>query len=114
MTAPPPQSYNPEELMGKCTVSGSPSCPMLRDALSQLTSDVRNAKDEAQDNLHELEMESQQWQHELDASNARFAEATGDMNAAEEELRQKVLEANTLTHELAAHREECSNKIREG
>ena len=33
-------SYNPDDLMEKCTVSGSPSCPMLRDALSQLTSEV--------------------------------------------------------------------------
>merc|ERR1719473_184471 len=38
-TSPEPVSYNPEDLMEKCTVSGSPSCPMLRDALSQLTSE---------------------------------------------------------------------------
>merc|ERR1719331_1090730 len=56
-TAPPPQSYNPQELMGKCTVSGSPSCRMLRDALSQLTSDVRNARDDAKDGLAALEAE---------------------------------------------------------
>merc|ERR1719201_1569568 len=29
-TSPEPVSYNPEDLMEKCTVSGSPSCPMLR------------------------------------------------------------------------------------
>merc|ERR1719191_1887922 len=34
-TSPEPVSYNPDDLMEKCTVSGSPSCPMLRDALSQ-------------------------------------------------------------------------------
>merc|ERR1719331_3030293 len=83
-TMPPPQSYNPEELMGKCTVSGSPSCPMLRDALSQLTSDVRNAKDDAQDGLAELEaecqrlneeyhMQSVQWEQSLEEANAEFA-----------------------------------------
>merc|ERR1719421_663054 len=33
-TSPEPVSYNPDDLMEKCTVSGSPSCPMLRDALS--------------------------------------------------------------------------------
>merc|ERR1719217_2069286 len=93
MTAPPPQSYDPEELMGKCTVSGSPSCPMLRDALSQLTSDVRNAKDDAQDGLAELEAEcqrmneeyhtqSQQWEQGLEQANGDFATATGDMNSA--------------------------------
>merc|ERR1719240_2173833 len=38
MTSPEPVSYNPDDLMEKCTVSGSPSCPTLRDALSQLTS----------------------------------------------------------------------------
>merc|ERR1719316_657539 len=31
-TSPEPVSYNPDDLMEKCTVSGSPSCPMLRDA----------------------------------------------------------------------------------
>merc|ERR1719379_1242129 len=40
-TSPEPVSYNPEDLMEKCTVSGSPSCPMLRDALSQLSAEVR-------------------------------------------------------------------------
>merc|ERR1719487_2630067 len=46
VTSPEPVSYNPEDLMEKCTVSGSPSCPMLRDALSQLTSEVRWARDQ--------------------------------------------------------------------
>merc|ERR1719331_2579723 len=102
-TMPPPQSYDPEQLMGKCTVSGSPSCPMLRDALSQLTSDVRNAKDDAQDGLAELEAECQrladeyhtqstQWEQDLETANGEFAMATGAMNSAEEELRQKILE----------------------
>jgi hypothetical protein len=124
-TAPPPQSYNPEELMGKCTVSGSPSCPMLRDALSQLTSDVRNAKDDAQDGLAELEaecqrlneeyhMQSVQWEQDLEEANAEFATSTGAMNSAEEELRQKILEANTLTDELVRHRADCAAKIQEG
>merc|ERR1719387_2271026 len=125
MTAPPPQSYDPNELMGKCTVSGSPSCPMLRDALSQLTSDVRNAKDDAQDGLAELEAEcqrlaeeyhtqSEQWEMDLDHGNAEFATATGTMNSAEEELRQKILESNTLTEELVRHRADCAAKIQEG
>jgi hypothetical protein len=124
-TAPPPQSYDPQELMGKCTVSGSPSCPMLRDALSQLTSDVRNAKDEAQDGLAELEaecqrlaeeyhMQSVQWEHDLEEANAEFAMSTGAMNSAEEELRQKILESNTLTEELVRHRADCAAKIQEG
>merc|ERR1719393_710022 len=46
-TSPEPVSYNPEDLMEKCTVSGSPSCPMLRDALSQLSAEVRWARDQA-------------------------------------------------------------------
>merc|ERR1719247_2353753 len=45
-TSPEPVSYNPDDLMEKCTVSGSPSCPMLRDALSQLTAEVRWARDQ--------------------------------------------------------------------
>merc|ERR1719379_1823268 len=45
-TSPEPVSYNPEDLMEKCTVSGSPSCPMLRDALSQLSAEVRWARDQ--------------------------------------------------------------------
>ena len=124
-TMPPPQSYNPEELMGKCTVSGSPSCPMLRDALSQLTSDVRNAKDDAKDGLAALEaecermneqyhMQSVQWEQTLEQANGDFATATGDMNSAEEELREKVLEANTLTDELVKHRSDCAEKIKLG
>merc|ERR1719171_2795553 len=58
-TSPEPVSYNPEDLMEKCTVSGSPSCPMLRDALSQLTAEVRWARDQAADSLHETETQCQ-------------------------------------------------------
>merc|ERR1719421_349200 len=54
-TSPEPVSYNPDDLMEKCTVSGSPSCPMLRDALSQLTSEVRLARDQAADELNTVE-----------------------------------------------------------
>merc|ERR1719443_2629138 len=51
-TSPEPVSYYPEDLMEKCTVSGSPSCPMLRDALSQLSAEVRWARDQAAATLH--------------------------------------------------------------
>merc|ERR1719161_2385359 len=122
-TSPEPVSYNPDDLMEKCTVSGSPSCPMLRDALSQLTSDVRNAKDDAKDGLAALEaecermneqyhMQSVQWEQTLEQANGDFATATGDMNSAEKELREKVLEANTLTDELVKHRSDCAEKIK--
>jgi hypothetical protein len=56
-TSPEPVSYNPEDLMEKCTVSGSPSCPMLRDALSQLSAEVRWARDQAAAILADTEAE---------------------------------------------------------
>merc|ERR1719409_1946516 len=59
-------------------------------------------------------MQSVQWEQDLEEANAEFATATGAMNSAEEELRQKILESNTLTGELVRHRADCAAKIQEG
>merc|ERR1719487_2345958 len=124
-TSPEPVSYNPDDLMEKCTVSGSPSCPMLRDALSQLTAEVRWARDQAAAQLAELEAEchrlaeeyrqqSEDWEAELQSANVKFATSTGRLNTAEENIRLKVEEANTLIAELTTHRADCADKIKEG
>merc|ERR1719389_571575 len=124
-TSPEPVSYNPDDLMEKCTVSGSPSCPMLRDALSQLTSEVRWARDQAAATLHDTETEcqrltedyerqTQEWEQQLEDNNAKLAETTGVLNNAEENLRQKVIEANELLKMLGDARKECVKKIKEG
>merc|ERR550514_1014471 len=125
MTSPEPVSYNPEDLMEKCTVSGSPSCPMLRDALSQLTSEVRWARDQAAMTLADTEAEctrlsedyerqTMEWEQQLEENNAKLSETTGMLNNAEENLRQKVLEANELLKMLGEARQECVKKIKEG
>jgi hypothetical protein len=124
-TSPEPVSYNPEDLMTKCTVSGSPSCPMLRDALSQLTAEVRWARDQAAEALYETEedckrlsedyeRQNQEWEQELEDNNMKLSENTGMLNTAEENLRQKVIEANALLSQLADMRKECVKKIKEG
>merc|ERR1719311_2050999 len=124
-TSPEPVSYNPDDLMEKCTVSGSPSCPMLRDALSQLTSEVRWARDQAAATLHDTETEcqrlsedyerqTQEWEQILEENNAKLSETTGMLNNAEENLRQKVIEANELLTQLGDARKECVKKIKEG
>merc|ERR550537_909768 len=125
LTSPEPVSYNPEDLMEKCTVSGSPSCPMLRDALSQLTAEVRWARDQAAFALSETETECKrleeeyatqnaEWEGVLENANVKFSEATAKLNTAEENLRQKVLEANDLLQQLGEHRKDCAKKIKEG
>jgi hypothetical protein len=125
MTSPEPVSYNPDDLMAKCTVSGSPSCPMLRDALSQLSAEVRWARDQAAFALHETEEEckrlaeeyaiqNSEWEAVLESSNVKFAESTAKLNTAEENLRQKVMEANDLLQQLGEHRKDCAKKIKEG
>merc|ERR550537_154575 len=124
-TSPEPVSYNPEDLMEKCTVSGSPSCPMLRDALSQLTAEVRWARDQAAATLADTEAEckrltedyerqTQEWEQILEDNNAKLSENTGILNTAEENLRQKVIEANELLKMLGEARKECVKKIKEG
>merc|ERR1719395_1329 len=124
-TSPEPVSYNPEDLMEKCTVSGSPSCPMLRDALSQLSAEVRWARDQAAATLADTEAEckrlaedyerqTQEWEAQLEENNAKLSEQTGILNTAEENLRQKVIEANELLKMLGEHRKECVKKIKEG
>merc|ERR1719159_2089096 len=124
-TSPEPVSYNPEDLMEKCTVSGSPSCPMLRDALSQLTAEVRWARDQAAATLADTEAEckrltedyerqTQEWEQILEENNAKLSETTGMLNTAEENLRQKVIEANELLKMLGDARKECVKKIKEG
>merc|ERR1719352_889044 len=124
-TSPEPVSYNPEDLMEKCTVSGSPSCPMLRDALSQLTAEVRWARDQAAQSLHETEedckrltedyeRQTQEWEQQLEENNMKLSENTGVLNDAEENLWQKVIEANELLKQLGAFRKECVKKIKEG
>merc|ERR1719191_210546 len=124
-TSPEPVSYNPDDLMEKCTVSGSPSCPMLRDALSQLTSEVRWARDQAAASLHETEQDcqrlaedyerqTQEWESQLEENNMKLSTHTGLLNEAEENLKQKVLEANELLTQLGDHRKDCMKKIKEG
>merc|ERR1719183_190822 len=125
VTSPEPVSYNPEDLMEKCTVSGSPSCPMLRDALSQLTSEVRWARDQAAMSLHTVETDCQrlqedyerqtmEWEQQLEDNNAKLSETTGVLNNAEEDLSEKVTEANELLRQLADFRKDCVKKIKEG
>merc|ERR1719408_965736 len=122
---PEEQSYDPNELMKKCSVSGSSSCPMIRDALSQLTAEVRWARDQAQAALDALEAECKRmaddyaaqtadWEHTLQVNNVKLATATGALNTAEEAIRLKVGEANDLIAELTQHRKDCGDKIREG
>merc|ERR1719243_234187 len=124
-TSPEPVSYNPDDLMEKCTVSGSPSCPMLRDALSQLTSEVRLARDQAADELNtvetdckrlaeEYERQTQQWEVQLEDNNAKLSEQTGVLNTAELDLAGKVEEANELLRQLKDFRADCAKKIKEG
>jgi hypothetical protein len=124
-TSPEPVSYNPDDLMEKCTVSGSPSCPMLRDALSQLTSEVRLARDQAAYELavteedckrlaEEYERQTQQWEVQLEDNNAKLAEQTGELNTAELDLAGKVEEANELLRQLKDFRKDCAKKIKEG
>merc|ERR1719214_220574 len=124
-TSPEPVSYNPDDLMEKCTVSGSPSCPMLRDALSQLTAEVRWARDQAAAALHDTETEckrlaedyerqTQEWEQILEENNMKLSENTGALNTAEEALKQKVIEANELLNMLGTARKECVKKIKEG
>merc|ERR1719353_2202330 len=124
-TSPAPVSYNPEDLMEKCTVSGSPSCPMLRDALSQLSAEVRWARDQAAMGLatteadckrlsEDYERQTQEWEQQLEDNNMKLSENTGQLNEAEENLRQKVIEANELLKQLGDHRKECVKKIKEG
>merc|ERR1719387_2790068 len=124
-TSPEPVSYNPDDLMEKCTVSGSPSCPMLRDALSQLTSEVRLARDQAAYELavteedckrlaEEYERQTQQWEVQLEDNNAKLSEQTGVLNTAELDLAGKVEEANELLRQLKDFRADCAKKIKEG
>merc|ERR1719440_919268 len=124
-TSPEPVSYNPEDLMEKCTVSGSPSYPMLRDALSQLTSEVRLARDQAAYELavteedckrlaEEYERQTQQWEVQLEDNNAKLSEQTGVLNTAELDLAGKVEEANELLRQLKDFRKDCAKKIKEG
>merc|ERR1719487_2315952 len=124
-TSPEPVSYNPDDLMEKCTVSGSPSCPMLRDALSQLSAEVRWARDQAAMALatteadckrlsEDYERQTQEWEQQLEDNNMKLSESTGQLNEAEENLRQKVIEANELLKQLGEHRKECVKKIKEG
>ena len=124
-TMPEPISFDPNDHIQKCSVSGSPMCPMLRDALSQLTAEVRWARDQAAAALAETEAEcarlateykqqSDDWERTLEENNVKFATSTGNLNAAEENIRLKVEEANTLIAELTQHRQDCADKIREG
>merc|ERR1719473_1241479 len=124
-TSPEPVSYNPDDLMEKCTVSGSPSCPMLRDALSQLTSEVRLARDQAADELNtvetdckrlseEYERQTQEWETQFEDNSAKLSEQTGVLNTAELDLSEKVTEANELLRQLADFRKDCVKKIKEG
>merc|ERR1719316_1364096 len=122
---PEPVSYDPNDHIGKCSVSGSPMCPMLRDALSQLTAEIRWARDLAAQGLAETEAEckrlaedykrqSDEWAQILQENNVKFSTATGNLNTAEEAIRLKVDEANALIEELTTHRADCAEKIKDG
>ena len=44
----------------------------------------------------------------------KLVESTAKLNTGEENLRQRVMEANDLLQTLAEHRKECAKKINEG
>merc|ERR1719456_2160724 len=105
-TSPEPVSYNP-------------------DALSQLTSEVRLARDQAADELNtvetdckrlseEYERQTQEWETQLEDNSAKLSEQTGVLNTAELDLSEKVTEANELLRQLADFRKDCVKKIKEG
>merc|ERR1719352_1257929 len=98
---------------------------MLRDALSQLTSEVRLARDQAAYELsvteedckrlaEEYERQTQQWEVQLEDNNAKLSEQTGVLNTAELDLAGKVEEANELLRQLKDFRKDCAKKIKEG
>jgi uncharacterized protein YegL len=125
MATPEPASYTADAEPMKCTVSGSPSCPMLVDAISQLAAEVMWARDQAAEQLGTHQEECQRLaedsagqtgtlEHSLAVQNVRMTEATGSLNTAEEATRLKVDEANGLVQELVEHRKACAAKIQEG
>lgn len=120
---PEPPSFG--EPMSKCTVSGSSSCPVIRDALAQLSSEVRFARDQAKAELNKHEescktalafykADAAGWKKSLNTNNAELAESTGAKNTAEQELELKVQVADDLTTELTSKRNDCRDKIQEG
>lgn len=124
MATPEPVVYSADEPT-KCTVSSSPSCPMLVDAISQLAAEVMWARDQAAQQLEEhqkecagliegAKMQTRALEHSQSVQGVRMTEATGALNTAEEAMRLKVDEAQGLVQELTEHRAACADKVREG
>merc|ERR1740127_184783 len=59
----------------------------------------------------DYERQTQEWEQQLEENNMKLSENTGALNSAEENLRQKVLEANELLLQLGDFRKECVKKI---
>merc|ERR1719482_2354951 len=117
-SAPEPVNYDEFGDIQKCSVSGSSSCPMIRDALSQLTAEVRWARDKTKQDLTETEAECKRladdyaaqnddWSLKLQESQVKFSSSTGAMNSAQNLIKEKVVEANDLIEQLTNKQNEC-------
>jgi uncharacterized protein YegL len=124
LSTPPPPVLDPTD-MGKCSVSGSASCPLIRDSLSQLVGEIQWALDVAKkervtteshctEKLMYYKKENEHWQLELKNAITKLSDRTAAMNRAEEGMREKVQEANDVTTALTEKRQQCAEKIKEG
>merc|ERR1719352_1277857 len=75
---------------------------------------LHDTEEECKRLSEDYQRQTEEWEQQLDDNNAKLSETTGVLNNAEENLRQKVIEANELLKMLGEARTECVKKIKEG
>jgi len=108
----------------KCTVAGSPMCPLLQDALTQMVAEVSYGRDLAAQALAVEQARCAEehatfnghletWTAFVQAANTKFMFSTAWNNDVSSKLSDKVDEANVVGKTLLARQEECVKSIRE-
>lgn len=108
----------------KCTVAGSPMCPLLEDALTQMVAEVSYGRDLAAKALadeqarcgEEMDMFNKHlatWVAFVGTASTEMLEATAWNNDVSSKLSDKVDDANEVGSGLLMTQEECIKAIRE-
>jgi len=120
-------SVIPEEpaAVGSCTVSSSPNCPILNDAIATMAGEISDTVQMLQDHisntnemctklLGEYEAQVKENDGALDAAQVKLAEVTGKINAAEQAMSLRDQERALMEKELEDKRDECASSQKAG
>lgn len=113
---------DPKKAARKCSISGSPSCVILRDRFLDINADMLNSIEDVKAKIHKTQTECTETKENFEAqikdfetrlkgSQSDLAEATETQNEAEEQSRLKSEQYVVLEKDLNKEKQRCRTSI---